>query len=200
MINFVLLLLRKDDMDPTARFVLGIVLIIIIAVIAAVTKANRSSTSKSQSGKPYTYTPPPRDPNLWYGSMGCYACGYLWQSRKNTPPASCPKCRSKSITIITGNNPFVRNKPHSQSYTPPQQPQITPSLPTPHEILQIPSSASKDEISAGYKRMAQMYHPDKVASLAPEFREIAERKMKEINAAYAALKAKEQTQAITQSP
>jgi hypothetical protein len=64
-------------------------------------------------------------------------------------------------------------------------------------VLQVPSSASIDEITAAYKRMAQMYHPDKVASLAPEFREIAERRMKEINAAYADLKAKEQTQAIT---
>jgi curved DNA-binding protein CbpA len=32
--------------------------------------------------------------------------------------------------------------------------------------------------------MAKLYHPDKVAFLAPEFRELAERKMKEINAAY----------------
>jgi preprotein translocase subunit Sec63 len=45
--------------------------------------------------------------------------------------------------------------------------------------------------------MAQMYHPDKVASLAPEYREIAERRMKEINAAYIALKAKGQTIAMT---
>jgi preprotein translocase subunit Sec63 len=35
--------------------------------------------------------------------------------------------------------------------------------------------------------MAQMYHPDKVAGLAPEFRELAERRMKEINTAYAKL-------------
>ena len=30
-----------------------------------------------------------------------------------------------------------------------------------------------------------MYHPDKVAGLAPEYYEIAETKMKDINAAYA---------------
>jgi len=29
----ILLLLRKDDMDPTARFILGIVLIIIVVII-----------------------------------------------------------------------------------------------------------------------------------------------------------------------
>jgi preprotein translocase subunit Sec63 len=33
-----------------------------------------------------------------------------------------------------------------------------------------------------------MYHPDKVAGLAPEYREIAEKKMKMINAAYRRLK------------
>ncbi|MBI3653499.1 MAG: hypothetical protein HY231_20915 [Acidobacteria bacterium] len=47
--------------------------------------------------------------------------------------------------------------------------------------------------------MAQMYHPDKVASLAPEFREVAERRMKEINIAFAALKTQGQTQAILPS-
>ena len=36
-----------------------------------------------------------------------------------------------------------------------------------------------------YKKLAQMYHPDKVAGLAPEYYEIAETKMKDINAAYA---------------
>jgi DnaJ-domain-containing protein 1 len=36
--------------------------------------------------------------------------------------------------------------------------------------------------------MAQMYHPDKVASLAPEFQALAEQRMKEINAAYSLLK------------
>jgi preprotein translocase subunit Sec63 len=36
--------------------------------------------------------------------------------------------------------------------------------------------------------MASLYHPDKVAHLAPEFREMADRKMKEINIAYGSLK------------
>jgi preprotein translocase subunit Sec63 len=33
-----------------------------------------------------------------------------------------------------------------------------------------------------------MYHPDRVATLAPEVREVAEIRMKEINAAYGQLK------------
>ncbi len=55
------------------------------------------------------------------------------------------------------------------------------------EVLGIESNASKDDIVAAYRKMAQMYHPDKVADLGPELQELADRRMKEINAAYAAL-------------
>jgi len=55
------------------------------------------------------------------------------------------------------------------------------------EVLAISSSATQEEIRAAYYRMAQRYHPDKVATLAPEHRELAELRMKEINAAYSEL-------------
>jgi hypothetical protein len=54
----------------------------------------------------------------------------------------------------------------------------------PYVVLNVPRNASKDEIVTAYKKLAQMYHPDKVAGLAPEYHLIAETKMKEINAAY----------------
>jgi DnaJ-class molecular chaperone len=44
------------------------------------------------------------------------------------------------------------------------------------------------EITTAYRKLALTYHPDKVAHLAPEARELADQKMKEINAAYAQLK------------
>ena len=59
---------------------------------------------------------------------------------------------------------------------------------TPWEVLGVPIDASEDEITAAYRRMAQMYHPDKVTTLGPELQEVADRRMKEINAAYDALK------------
>lgn len=57
-----------------------------------------------------------------------------------------------------------------------------------YTVLNIPNNASWEEISSAYKKMAQMYHPDKVAGLAPEYKEIAEKRMKSINAAYEELK------------
>ncbi|WP_216321879.1 J domain-containing protein [Deinococcus aestuarii] len=49
--------------------------------------------------------------------------------------------------------------------------------------------ASPQEIRAAYKALAKRHHPDRVGHLGPEFRPIAERRMKAINAACQALTA-----------
>lgn len=63
-----------------------------------------------------------------------------------------------------------------------------------YEILEVPPNASHEEIDAAYRRLSQMYHPDKVETLAPEYKAIAVAKMKEINAAYARLKSQRKKQ------
>lgn len=55
---------------------------------------------------------------------------------------------------------------------------------SPYKILNVSEGASREEITIAYKQMAKLYHPDKVASLAPEFQQLAEMRMKEINGAY----------------
>jgi hypothetical protein len=57
-----------------------------------------------------------------------------------------------------------------------------------YATLGLKKGASMGEISAAYKDLARVHHPDKVAMLNPEEREVSERRMKEINAAYAVLK------------
>ena len=54
--------------------------------------------------------------------------------------------------------------------------------------LGVRKGATMAEISAAYKKLARAHHPDKVAMLEPEEREVAERRMKEVNAAYAELR------------
>lgn len=56
-------------------------------------------------------------------------------------------------------------------------------------VLGVSASASREQIVAAYKQKISQYHPDKVANMGEEIRDLAERRSKEINAAYqAALK------------
>jgi DnaJ like chaperone protein len=45
-------------------------------------------------------------------------------------------------------------------------------------------NASQEQIVAAYKQKIRQYHPDKVAQMGAEIRELAEFKSKQINAAY----------------
>lgn len=56
------------------------------------------------------------------------------------------------------------------------------------KVLGVEFGASQKDIDTAYKRKAKTYHPDRAASLAPEVREMAELRMKEINAAYTELR------------
>ena len=59
-----------------------------------------------------------------------------------------------------------------------------------YAILGLSSGADFSEIKGAYRKLSMQYHPDKVAHLGEEFREVAEEKMKEINNAYEYLKRK----------
>jgi hypothetical protein len=83
---------------------------------------------------------------------------------------------------IAYSNAGVRTNQNHQD-----DPSMSPRRREALEFLAVDPSASGEEIKAAYHRMVQMYHPDKVATLAPEFRELAHRRMKEINAAYSLL-------------
>jgi DnaJ domain len=52
------------------------------------------------------------------------------------------------------------------------------------EVLEVPPAASLKEIKAAYRSKISSYHPDRVASLAWEFRKLAEERSKAINEAY----------------
>src|SRR5215204_1017700 len=53
-----------------------------------------------------------------------------------------------------------------------------------NEVLQVNATAHSDEIKRAYRSLIIQYHPDRVAGLGPELRDVAEAKAKEINAAY----------------
>ena len=62
------------------------------------------------------------------------------------------------------------------------------ALPDPYRVLNVPRDASVEEINSAYRKLAAKYHPDKVTHLGEEFKELAETRFKEIQAAYDRLK------------
>ena len=63
-----------------------------------------------------------------------------------------------------------------------------PELPSPWRTLGISVGASRTRIKGAYRQMIQKYHPDRVAAVGTEIRQLAEKKAKEINQAYEELR------------
>jgi len=86
------------------------------------------------------------------------------------------------VSLLFGRK---RRKTGSHAGEPPsQEPPPAKVPPSWTEVLGVNPDAGVDEIRRAYQQRMAEYHPDKVASLGAELRELAERKSKEINVAY----------------
>ncbi len=95
------------------------------------------------------------------------------------------------LRILTGRSVGARPGPGGSGQWGPRggpTPGYSNGYHSPYEVLGVDSGASQEEISSAYRKLVQQYHPDRVADLGPELREVAEHRMKEINAAYQELK------------
>ena len=57
-----------------------------------------------------------------------------------------------------------------------------------YRILEISSNASDKEVKKAFRKMANKYHPDKVAHLGKDMQNLAEEKFKAVNEAYQKIK------------
>ena len=57
-----------------------------------------------------------------------------------------------------------------------------------YTVLEIPVTATDDEVRAAYRKMAMKNHPDKVATLGPDVQKAAAEKFRQIQEAYEAIK------------
>ncbi|MBP7891275.1 MAG: DnaJ domain-containing protein [Arenimonas sp.] len=62
----------------------------------------------------------------------------------------------------------------------------------PYIVLDVAEGADMEAIDAAYRRRMSEYHPDKVANAAPEIKELAERRARDINAAYEEIRKRRQ--------
>ncbi len=67
---------------------------------------------------------------------------------------------------------------------PPPSPEPPPAW-DPWQVLGLEPGTPKEEAKRAFRALVTQYHPDKVAHMAPEFRELAERKTRELLEAWA---------------
>jgi hypothetical protein len=97
-------------------------------------------------------------------------------------------CEFARVTFDPERTPPPRSRPRVE--TPgsrrraPRPRAAEPGIDDPFVMLGIARNASLDEARSAYRSLVVKYHPDKVAHLADEFRELAERRTREINSAF----------------
>jgi DnaJ-domain-containing protein 1 len=104
-----------------------------------------------------------------------------WSARKEraeaAPAKNSPSGKPESIGLEARSDALLSNPGSGE--------------PRWFEVLEVPESATDEQIAAAYKRKISENHPDKVAQMGAEIRALAERRSQQINAAYAyALKRK----------
>jgi len=82
------------------------------------------------------------------------------------------------------------NKATSASRTTKSSPFVDGSLPPDWacECLGVEPDAPRKVVKTAYQNLVKQYHPDKVAGMGVELRELAEKRTKEINQAYVEFK------------
>jgi DnaJ like chaperone protein len=97
-----------------------------------------------------------------------------------------PRRRFGARQSYTGSRGAEGYSQKQQRNTPPRE----HTTKDPYAVLGVARNASPDEIKSAYRRLAGQYHPDKVIHLGEEFRELAEKRFKEIQEAYQELNPK----------
>jgi DnaJ-domain-containing protein 1 len=103
-------------------------------------------------------------------------------------PARKPGPRRQAAPKASRQAPGGATPPrgtHASSEPPPPAPPPPPPKRDPWRVLGIAPDTSKDEAKRAFRALVTQYHPDKVAHMAPEFQELAERKTRELLEAWA---------------
>jgi len=110
----------------------------------------------------------------WLATIFCFAFGY-WLVSMLINRSSAPRPKENTGEPASEREGTVpgRSDIHERA-----------TLSNWYRILDVPEGAGKEQIAAAYKRKIAQYHPDKVAQMGSEIRDVADAKSKQINAAY----------------
>lgn len=107
---------------------------------------------------------------------------FIRKNRRYAPGSSGADPGSQSHGQNSSNRQYQQYR-QSSTYQGTSQGQTTRKK-DPYSILEIPPTATIEEIKRAYRQQANRYHPDKVAHLGEEFQALAKEKFQEIQQAY----------------
>jgi DnaJ-domain-containing protein 1 len=83
----------------------------------------------------------------------------------------------------------ARDSDDPRSGPEPVEPAPSMDLDAAHLVLQVRVGSAWDDITAAHRRLAKLYHPDRLMAYSPDAQALGRERMAEINAAHAALRA-----------
>jgi DnaJ-domain-containing protein 1 len=98
-----------------------------------------------------------------------------------------PFCEERLAALRQKHRRPNAQEQHEHREPPPRRSssvQISPEEISHARVLGLRGKITFDDIKRCYRERMQEYHPDKVSSLGPKLREVAEAESKKINAAY----------------
>ena len=118
-----------------------------------------------------------------------FARAFGVESRKSPREWGQEQGRSQKFSQERSQGPEEKAESSGSAYRdPPAMTEEGARMASAYAILGVARGASTEQIAAAYRSLARAHHPDKVANESPQVREDSERRMKEINAAYALLR------------
>ncbi len=121
--------------------------------------------------------------------VGCAGCGQQMRIGRPSPKVSilavCPRCETRLKAFI-GDDGRITVLEAAEEGAGKETPRDSDgaSLDWARDILNVPRNAPQELCKQAYRRRIREYHPDRVADLGPEIRELADRKTKQLNTAY----------------
>ena len=109
--------------------------------------------------------------NLVYDQRGCPYCRIRYTEAQLEAVGFEPLTSKQQKTKAGGHGPDPRTAAKIEAC----------------RVLGVKISATRDEVKVAYRCLVAQYHPDKVAQLGPELRDLAKTKTQQLNRAYAAL-------------
>jgi hypothetical protein len=145
--------------------------------------------------RPQGQDQPERNERVPTASFECLECGTSLRLRllAGHKIYRCPSCKTEYKTVQTDGERPVFLISSSRHYTQHSEASATrkrkvpPEVHTALAVFALEAQATLEDVRLAYRDQVKQYHPDRVAHLGPELRNVAEKKTKEINSAYQVL-------------